>query len=86
MDAPTNIVGPDGTLLQRGEPIPADWFKELPDLQAHLDNLPPAPKSPPPGSQAAARKIAERHEAAQARAAGAVKATAKVARKRGTTQ
>lgn len=39
MRAPTNITGPDGTKCRKGEEIPADWFDDLPDLQAHLDAI-----------------------------------------------
>lgn len=76
MKAPTNITGPDGVTVQRGEDIPAEWFKAMPDLKDHLEALPPAPEESPEPSTAAKRKYAESN----------VKATAKIERERGTDQ
>lgn len=39
MLAPTHITGPDGTKCPKGKKIPAGWFDEMPDLQAHLDAI-----------------------------------------------
>lgn len=88
MKAPTNVTGPDGTIVQRGQEIPAAWFKELPDLQDHLDGIDAPPAKLPIGSRAAQARIDARNAEAAARADASpalVKAAATVGRTRGAT-
>lgn len=60
MKAPTNVYGPGGELVEKGEPIPSEWFDVLPDLRAHLDNVERAPDpeaAAEPPKKAAPKKV-----------------------------
>lgn len=90
MKAPTNVTGPDGTIVQRGQEIPAAWFKELPDLKDHLDALDGPPAVLPIGSRSAQDRIDARNAAVEAThedsgttPKASVRATATVGRTRG---